>query len=177
VTDLPVPYAAMTQASLPLPTCVPGIVGAPAGRTFEARGPQSGPLRLSLFVPASVKRGEPLLATLRLEDVSDEAMSLLSNDNPHGLDYDFVIKDARTGTEIAKRDDYIPMITRISSEAVAPGCPAFQSVSLTRSYDLPVGTYVIRARRRPARVVRLSEPIELVKLPVVQSNAVSVTVY
>lgn len=177
MTDLPVPYAAMTQASLPLPTCVPGNAGAPAMPTFEARGPQSGPLRLSLFVSASVMHGDPMLAVLRLEDVSDEPMSLLSNDNPHGLDYDFVVKDARTGTAIAKRDDFVGMITRISNEAVAPGCPAFQSVSLTRSYDLPVGTYLIRATRRPTRAVLVHDKLQLTKLPELQSNTVSVTVY
>ena len=147
-----------------------------AGRPFEARGPQSGPLRLSLSLPASIHRGDPLTAALRLEDTSDQPILLLSNDNPFGLDYEVVVADLHTGNEVPKRPDYVPMITRISQETVSRACPAYQYLSLTRAYDIPAGTFVVRAMRRPTQVLN-DDPLQLKKLPAVQSNSVTLTVY
>ncbi len=175
--DLPPPPAAIAQAAQPSPACIQSSATLPAGATFDARGPQSGALRLSLYVPPAVQRGAPLVATLRLEVIQDRSLSLLSNDNPGGADYDLVVTDARTGTPLKKRDDYLTMITRISYEAVSRECPAYQSVSLSRPYDLPAGTFYVQATRRPTRVRQIHDRLETKRLPDIQSNVVTVTVY
>ncbi len=174
---VPAPAAIIAHAAQPSHACMDRSATPPPGVTFEARGPQSGLLRLSLYVPPAVRRGERLVATLRLEVVHDEPLSLLSNDNPGGADYDFVVTDARTGKALAKRDDYIVMITRISYEAILRECPVYQSVTLTRAYDFPTGTFLIRATRRPTQVRQMGDRLETKRLPDIQSNVVPVTVF
>jgi hypothetical protein len=142
--------------------------------SFVAAGPLSGQLRLSLAMPATARVGTVIVAAMKLQEADPRGVRIVAHDPPWGPDYAFEIRNAGTDQLLTRRASYIPMITRIAVESVKPSCPTYRFAEITKQYDLPVGTYVVRASRSPMEVSDTFSPGPT--LPEVVSNTVRLTI-
>lgn len=142
--------------------------------SFVAAGPLSGQLRLSLAMPTTARVGTVIIAAMKLQEADPRGVQIVAHDPPWGPDYAFEIRNADTGQLLTRRASYIPMITRIALESVKPSCPTYRFAEITKQYELPVGTYVVRASRSPMEVSDTFSPGPT--LPEVISNTVSLRI-
>jgi hypothetical protein len=147
----------------------------PAETKFPSGGAEVNGLQLSLYTPHEVKAGSNLPAVLRLRTTRSSAITLLSDDNPSGVDYDFTVTTG-DGKPVLPRPDYVKMITRISRETIDAEHPSLMAVDLNKRFDLVPGMYRIHAVRSLNEVVVAGDRFTSRVLTTIVSNTVELIV-
>jgi hypothetical protein len=168
-------YVATVASESALPSACASASPLPIAISFPPSGAEVSGFRLTLYAPHELKAGSPVPTVLRLQTTRSPEIALLSDDNPSGVDYDFILTRA-DGKPVLPRPEYTKMITRISRETISEECPSLMMVALDKRYDLVPGKYSIQAVRRLSEAIVTNDNLTSRDLATITSNTVELIV-